>query len=382
MRFVQLTPDFSEVWDKLVYASDDAWLYHLYDWLQLTENIWDLESKSFLVEHDGEIVGVFPLQIHKKSRVLRSLFMGTGGAAVANTVDQAFRNKVMKGIYEHAEEIAHEIRAPSIEIYLPPLAKSSLKNRWGINPLVRYFYEDISTHTWMVNLTRNGDDIFVRLSKDARQSIKRALKAGYRVRELQSPYEIDEYYRVHCETYHRTGVNPHPEAYFQGIYEHVCKKGCAKIWKALEPNGSPVAFEIIGLFKEGAVYWAGCCETEHLDSGVNYLLQYNSMLWAKSNGAKWFENGEAFPNIRGGKLRGLTTFKEKFGGELHRFYKGSITFDTKVARRTVFENWLKDTELLLQPLLGTRSANLVTKPLRKCGYFAAKTRRRLGAILR
>lgn len=329
MRFINLTPAFSEEWDEVAHDSDDSWLYHLHDWLRFTEKVWNLEPKSFLVEHQGEIPGIFPLQMHKESKILKSIFMGTGGAAIKNSIDPAFRKKIFRAMYEHVEEIARECGSSHIEIYLPPLAKSSLNSHYGINPLVDYFYTDTSTHTWMVDLSKPDDDIFSNLSKDARQSIKKAKEAGYKIEKLESIDEIDKYYEVHSETYHRTGASPFPKDYFQGIYTHACKKGYATIWKGLDKNGEPVAFEIIGLFRKGGIYWSGCCKTEHLDSGVNYLLQYNSMLWAKSQGAEWFENGEAFPNIREGKLRGLTVFKGKFGGELHRFYKGQIVLKSK-----------------------------------------------------
>jgi len=341
MRFVQLTPDLSEVWDKLVHCSDDAWLYHRYDWLQFTEKVWDLESRSFLVEHDREIVGIMPLQMHKKSRVLRSIFMGTGGAATSNELHPTFRARVLRAMYEHVEEIARRIKAPHIEIYIPPLAGSCMENRWGVNPLINYSYVDTSTHTWVVDLAADRQGIFARMSKDARRSVSKATEAGYKVREIESIDEIEEYYKVHCETYRRTGVSPHPKAYFQGIYKHVCKNGHATIWKALAPNGLPIAFEIIGLFKSGAIYWAGCCRSEHLHSGVNYFLQYSSMIWAKTQGAKWFENGEAFPNTSDKKLMGLTTFKGKFGGELHRFYKGTLTLTSQSKRTNIFRDRLR-----------------------------------------
>ena len=259
-------------------------------------------------------------------------------------------------MYDHAEEIALQSGAVRIDVYLPPLARSSLSSRWGVNPLINYFYEDISTHTLVVDLTKSSKDLFANLVHDARRSIKKAREAGYRLEQVQSIGEIDDYYQVHCETYRRTGAKPLPKDYFTGIYDRMCKKGYATMWKAVDPSGNPVAFEIIGLFKRNAIYWAGCCRTEYLDSGVNYLLQFNSILWAKSKGAEWFENGEAFPNIREGKLRGLTVFKGKFGGELRRFYKGTL-----VLNQSPFVEWLECTGRLVLPILGENTTRSLGK---------------------
>lgn len=372
MRFIELTPNLSEEWDKVVHTSDDAWLCHLYNWLQMTEKVWNLESKSFLVEHEGEKIGIFPLQMHKKNRILKSTFMGTGGAAIKNSAHPSFRKKVFRAMYDHVEEIARSSGSPYIEIQLPPLDKSSLHNRWGINPLVNYFYTDVSTHTWMVDLSRPEDVIFANLSENAKRKIKLAKKKGYQIEKLKTLEEVDKYYEVHCENYNRTGANPHPKAYFLGIYENICKKGYAVIWKALDHNGEEVAFKIIGLFKNGAIYWAGCCKTEHLNSGVNYLLHYNSMLWAKNKGAGWFESGEAFPNVREGKLKGLTDFKGKFGGELHRFYRGRLQLIAESEKENVYQDWLRSTALLLQPVLGEKVIKFVGRLLRKIYRFPAE----------
>lgn len=343
MRFTPLTPTIFNQWNRVICDSDDAWLYHQANWLQATEKIWNLESRSFAVEHNEKVIAIFPLQMDRRTMSLKSSCWGAGGAASINSLDAAFRRKMMEAIYRHAEEIARESRATSIEVSLPSLARSSLDNRWGVNPLVNYRYEDASTHTFVADLAQSEKDIHALLSKDARQRVRKAIRGGYRVEQMRSLNDIDEYYRVHCATYRRTGATPHPKAYFEAIYTHMCSKGHAVIWKALAPGGTPVAFEIIGRFKDGAVYWAGCCETEHLDSGVNYLLQYNSMISAKRWGAMWFENGEAFPTARDGKLRGLSIFKGKFGGELHRFYKGKIALTTRKTRAKAIENRLRRT---------------------------------------
>ena len=90
MRFVALDSTLSERWNALVFGSDDAWEYHLYEWLGLTEGIWDLQSKSFLVEHEGEIIGIFPLQMHRQTKLLSSIFMGTGELQLETGLTRVF----------------------------------------------------------------------------------------------------------------------------------------------------------------------------------------------------------------------------------------------------------------------------------------------------
>ncbi len=330
-KFLNLNPSLAIEWDKVVFESDDAWLFHLYDFASFTEKAWGYKSKSFLVEEDGEIIAIFPLQIDSR-RIIQSLYMGACGPAIKNKVDPGFRLTLLNHMFNHVEEIAKENNSPEVDIFLSPHTKSSF-NRWGVNPLVNYYYNDISTHTWMSDLTRSEKEIFDGFSRNAKRLIKKTEGENFRIEKVKSLEEIDSYYQIHCENYARTGAQPHPKQYFVGIFNTICNKGYATIWKILDKEGNPIAYENIALFKKGAQYWTTCCRNDYLESGVNYLLQYHSMLWAKSQGALWFENGEAFPNIQDGKLRGLTDFKGKFGGELHRFFKGKREFAVRTQPR-------------------------------------------------
>ncbi len=374
MKFINLAPDLSEVWDKVVYASHDAWLFHLYDWLQLTERIWALESESFLVEHQGKIIGVFPLQMDKNSRILKSIFMGTGGAAVKNDLQPSFREKVLKSMYEHVEEIAHENGSPNVEVYLPPLSESSLKNVRGVNPLVNHFYSDISTHSWIIDLSRPKDEIYKNMSRNVKREIKEAIKKGYKIRQIRFRDEMDVYNEIHCETYRRTGASPFPKEYFWGIYIYVVSVDLAKTWVVVDKNDNPVGMTNIGTFKKKGLYWTVCCRNEHFEYGVYYLLLWHAIESAKDNGFKWFDCAEAFPNVREGKLKGLNDFKRKFGGELHRYYKGRLIIDahSKQKKEGLFRNWLECTALLLQPVLGEEIIKFVAGFLRRAYRFSAR----------
>jgi hypothetical protein len=134
---------------------------------------------------------------------------------------------------------------------------------------------------------------------------------------------LDEYYLTHLETYRRTGASHHPKEYFEIIAE-TAHRGQAVLWVGRDPSGKPVAFHNCARYRKGSLYNTGCCKTEHLRSGINYLLFWNAIVGAKEDGCNWYEVGEVFPNETGGKLRGLSIFKEKFDGELYRYYRAEI----------------------------------------------------------
>lgn len=364
MKFINLTPDLVHTWDEIVNTSDDASFFHLSDWLLLSQKNWGLESKSFLLEHEGKIIGIFPLQLTNNKKVLKSTVMGDGGPVLINGLPQGFRKKSLEAMHARVLEISKEVNSTRVEIYLSPLSANVLKNSWGVNPLILYGYNDISIHSWIIDLSKSEDDLKSQMSDSTKQSIKKAQLEGYQIKQLTSVSEIDEYYSLHLETCVRNNISPHPKEYFQELFNNICNKGNAIIWKAVSKEGEPAAFEIITRFKDTSFYWSGCSSNKHINKGVNYYLQYNAIFYAKANGIKWFDLGDAFFNATDEKLKGLTLFKGKFGGDLHRYFKGRIILDP-VGKQSVLKQWLRLSEKLLRPILGNTIINFLSNFIKR-----------------
>ena len=95
-------------------------------------------------------------------------------------------------------------------------------------------------------------------------------------------------------------------------------------------EGEAVAAHNTGRYKGAAVYWTGASRSEKT-VGEGRILMHNQIRQAQEAGLEWFETGEAFPNLRNGKLKGLNDFKRSFGGSLYPVYKGRITVDRRLS---------------------------------------------------
>jgi hypothetical protein len=319
-------------WNVLMNDSDDIWLWHLWEWVETTARVWSLENHYFIAEENGRRVGGFPLQLAPASSYGQpcnrafSIMMGSAGPFCTREMPLESRQRVLSELTKSSIDWARKrkLRVLSLSLSLPPLAHSNIQNIRGVNPLATAGWRDVSTHTLIANLSKPESDLWKDLTHDARRSVRLARSAGYTVERTNWQDMIDEYYRVHMETYRRTGTKPHPRVYFEAI-ANMAMRGHAVLWMARDSNNRPVAFHNCARFRNGSQYWSGCCETGHLRSGVNYLLFWNALVGAKEDDCDWYEIGEVFPDAMEGKLRGLTTFKSKFGGELYRFYRGEIT---------------------------------------------------------
>jgi hypothetical protein len=320
-------PKFDEVgsaaWDAVVSASPDGWMFATAGWRDAILSVapWGFRDLSFAIKEGSAILAVMPLQVQPAAKRAASSGWGLAGPIIARGIVGKRRAKLIADILRRSETLAAAAGAEYLEVGVSPLTETALTAPWGVNPFVEAGYEDVSTVVRMIDLTRSVEKLWSDLSSNARQMIRKAEAAGYTAVRESWPEYVARYYETHVATYTRTGATPHPKSYFDGIAHHVAAAGHAVLWVGRSPAGDPVAFHNDARFNAGSLYHTGCSRSEHLESGINYLLMWNAILGAKSNGCRWYDVGEVFPWAKEGKDRGLTVFKSKFGGEFHRYFK-------------------------------------------------------------
>ena len=340
MKIVSINKKYKKDWDNIVYNSDDAWLFHLYDWNTLVnENVWKYKQLSFLIKDKKNIIGICPLFLkeHKKFHFfnIKTLSNGFGpsGLALDNRLNQIQKNNAQAIILKYISNIAKIYAIDKLEISLPALA---IKNFYYLNPIKQLGLDDISTKTYLINLqNKSNDDLWNNMEKRSRTAIRKAKKNNIRIKQTRALDDLKEYYRLHCETYKRTKAKPHPFSYFKII----CEKKWANIFFAYLED-KLIATLNVCVFKNNALYWTSASDHKFSSLGANNLLQWHAIKWAKSKGCEWYESGEAMLNTNNSKFIGLTKFKKSFGGKLYPFYKGEKIYSSKLK----FLNILKNTK--------------------------------------
>src|SRR5262249_32818129 len=129
------------------------------------------------------------------------------------------------------------------------------------------------------------------------------------------------YYDLHLATAARTGIDPHPFAFFESIASRLVPAKLATAYIA-EIDGRAVAGSIITGWKNGAFYNSGAASKDGLDCEANSLLLWTAIKAAAQRDAQYFDVGEAAPLTGVGKLEGLSTFKKSFGGRQYPLWRG------------------------------------------------------------
>ncbi|MDO8598640.1 MAG: GNAT family N-acetyltransferase, partial [bacterium] len=314
LEIIPLTESLREEWDGVVTASDDAWLFHQYDWVtEVNERVWGYHSESFLLRDGGRIIGICPLFLREQQLGpgVRWRFLSTGGFGIAGpafipALNAAQRQEYIAATFAEIDRFARELGVDRLDVRIPPLAPASLAAQPEyVMALSAFGFRDCSTQTYLVHLDgRSVEDLWRQLAQRCRWSIRKAERNGVTVREMDPIQSVDQYYDLHRTTYRRTGAQPHPRAYFEAI----SRFGWTKRFAAVHYDRVIAAMNVT-TYKRGALYLTSASDATALALGANNLLQWHAIQWAKTNGFAWYEVGEAFPNSEHAKQAGLTTYK-------------------------------------------------------------------------
>ncbi len=324
-RIFKLSPEFEKQWENVVHNSPDAWFYHAYAEQILLEEALLAQTLSFLLEWRGDIVAILPLQRTPwRPTHAASTLMGPAGLAMRKELSSADRAEVEALVYPLLRAYCEKLGIQTVEFPLPPLTPTAVANWDKTNPLLKYGFENISTVTTVVDLTKSEDDIFANFTHGHRQPIRKAKALGVEIFRATGPTAVDDYYALHVETYTRTGVQPHPKAYFDSIFRHFVQSNKAH-WFMARYQGRLIGATNIATFGEGSLYWTGAYAKEALDNGAGRLLQWEAIRYAKSLGLRYHETGEIFPDAAPNtKEHGLSKYKRNFGGMIVPFHKGLL----------------------------------------------------------
>lgn len=178
--------------------------------------------------------------------------------------------------------------------------------------------------TIVVDLQGSEDDILARMKQKTRYNIRLAGKKGVTVRPWD---DLPAFHEMMLVTGGRDGFGVHSLEYYQLAYELFHPKGMAEMLVA-EFEGVPLAALMVFAHGRRAWYIYGASNNKERNRMPTYLLQWEAMRWARSNGAEeydlWGVPDEDEQTLetqftdRSDGLWGVYRFKRGFGGEVKR----------------------------------------------------------------
>jgi lipid II:glycine glycyltransferase (peptidoglycan interpeptide bridge formation enzyme) len=168
--------------------------------------------------------------------------------------------------------------------------------------------------TLRVDLRPSEEDILKQMESKGRYNARLAAKKGVTVRATQNPKDAAHFYQILQKTGERDRFGIHAEPYYKTFLE----EGARGKWGALflaEHEGKAIAGALVTFYGKTGTYFYGASDHAYRSLMAPYLLQWEAMCEAKRQGCEWYDFlGIAPPDEPKHVWRGVTEFKEKFGG--------------------------------------------------------------------
>ena len=165
-----------------------------------------------------------------------------------------------------------------------------------------------------------------------RYNVRLAVRRGVLTRIAEQPEDsIHEFYEMLQDTASRNEFVVHALDYYSEFLRTFADDACLLF---AEFDGEPVAGVIAAVFGEEGIYMYGASSTQQRAHGAAFLLQHETMRWARSLGARRYdlwgipeydptssvnESGDRLAASVGNDRRGLYEFKTRFGGSIVRY---------------------------------------------------------------
>ena len=172
-------------------------------------------------------------------------------------------------------------------------------------------------NTLTIDLNRSEDEILAAMSGNTRRKIRVANRKGVLIRRA-SIEDLPLLYRLYQITGERDKFLIRPYDYYRRAWEAFIRAGLAQAFVA-EYEGKAIAHVVVFHFGRKCWYFYGASANEERARMPNYLLQWEAIKWAKSQGYVIYDMWGA-PDAfdASDSLWGVYQFKRGFRGQVTR----------------------------------------------------------------
>lgn len=291
-------------WDNLVQRSPEGWLYQTTPWIGLAGITGSVPLCFGIRSQSGHLVALLPLYredpfVFGPFR-LRRVHTGLSGPVLEPLLTSKVRLTVWKQLFAAVDQIAEEQHADLFQVRLTNVAPAYQPDlRPSVNPLFSVGMASPLTldlmHTWqplsrVMMLEKPEEQLLKEMDGDCRAAVRQAQRGGVSVHVSDDRSVLNEFTALHAATWNRTGLKAHDQMYFEAMWDRFHDKGSMRVLFA-QHEGKRIAGVIVHLFKDAALYWAGCSQFAALKLRPNNLLLWEAILDAKKCGKRCFEIG-------------------------------------------------------------------------------------------
>lgn len=176
--------------------------------------------------------------------------------------------------------------------------------------------------TLYLNLLVELSSLLENFHEKTRYNIRLAERKGVQSETSDHQEDMDIFLHLVHQTYRRQGIKPHPDSYYRALISVLGMAGMAKFFVARYKN-HVVAANLVIHFGDTVTYLHGGSSDDFRNIMASHLLQWKQIVWAKEQGARWYDfYGIAPSDAQEHRWAGITRFKRGFGGEERHYLSG------------------------------------------------------------
>ena len=212
-----------------------------------------------------------------------------------------------------------------------------------ISIFAKYGYKKKAWGTFLISLLDDESDLFNKLKRSVRKSIRKCKKLGVSVKQIKS---IKEFKELYYDTYSNIKENVEGFHVWQAMWEGN-KYGYYKFFVALSSDEEVLATLGMCVTNKIVTEIASATSQRSYQEGIpaQDILHWEMLIYAKKQGYVFFNLAGVNPNPTIQKEIGIKRFKEKWGG---RFVEYN-TYEMEMYQ-TLYQQIIKKANRLIHPL--------------------------------
>lgn len=302
-------------WNEFVAASKCCNITQSFEWGELAPHLGAEAMYAGVVDEQGNLCAAMLVLISTAPVLHRTYFYAPRGPVIDDPDSPA-----MTVLLNFVKAEAHKRGAFMLKVE-PSVADGD--ERWLSALQKRGFrttpYASHIRDEWVLHIRPDEKTLLADMKEKWRYNIRLAGRKGVKVRAAQSAEDVRAWYKVLQITSERDHFGIHTLDYYLRAWHIFALRNQARLFLA-EYEGQLLAGIFVGLFAKQALYLYGASSNEHRSLMPNYLLQWEAIRWAKSEGATRYDFwGIAETNNQNEALAGVSRFKSGWGGQIVQF---------------------------------------------------------------
>ena len=284
-----------EQWTSFLHRCSSATIYHTPEWKSFLEKTFGYEPHYLFAKDENEnIVGLLPL-FDVKSKLTGNRLCSV---PFSHTCGPIGDNQSLSMLVDEAISIFDDSEAKFIEIR---------------NPIKLNNFENINSYsTYILDVSKNIDEIWKNLSSNARRATRKSKKIGLHVRATNDISDLKIFYDINCMTKKKIGVPCHPWKHFKNMFDIF--KGNILLY-VVEYNDEIIAGGIREYYHETIIAGYAAADPNYVNLNPYNALNWKTIEDASNSGYKYYDLGRvSYDN------KGLMFFKSRWGTTEKKLY--------------------------------------------------------------